>query len=677
MLKFLFGIHCHQPVGNFDYVFENAYKKSYKKFLDTAFDYPDFKFSIHFTGPLLEWIEKKHPEYVEKLRSLAARRQVEILISGFYEPVLAAIPEYDRVAQILYAKEYIVKKFHKKPNGLWLTERVWDPSIVKSLIKSGIKYVLVDDFHFLSAGFDKSDLYGYFLTESEGETLAIFPIDEKLRYLTPFKPIDETVEYLKQLNDQGKSGAIIFDDGEKFGIWPGTYDWVYRKRWLRNFIEKILSLEFVQTSTFSEFMEEERPVGRAYLPTSSYFEMSEWSLVPEKAAQFVKFVEHLKNEGIFEKNKIFVRGGIWTNFLVKYSEANRMHKKMTFISKEMEKSNLPMEERIDLYRAQCNDAYWHGIFGGLYLPHLRRANYTNLLKAEKKLGNEIYDEIDIDCDGWDEIYIRTKNLVLQLKPSYGGAITEFSSLNLAINFQDTLMRRFEHYHKGFKIGKKEDKGVPSIHEISKSVNSKTMRALVYDWSERLSLLDHFILGNPDIDELESVKFQEVGDFVNQIYDYDILHNSSVRLTRKGGVYIEGKREINVFKDVSLIDNGIAVDYQVKGNSAGSIFAIEFNFSMPSANSRDSKVIIDGRIEGSFKSKVRKQGKELIMDDVVFNTGIRLLSDQEAVFNVFPVYTVSQSESGIELTYQETCIFIFFNNIEDTFENKLKILILGG
>ncbi len=676
MLKFLFGIHCHQPVGNFDYIFEDAYKKSYRKFLDTVADYPDFKFSIHLTGPLLEWIEREHPEYVEKLRSLVTRKQAEILISGFYEPVLASIPEHDRIAQILYAKEFIVKKFHKKPNGLWLTERVWDPGIVKSLIKSGVKYVLVDDFHFLSAGFDKSDLYGYFLTESEGETLAIFPIDEKLRYLTPFRPIEETVEYLHQLHEQGKSGAIIFDDGEKFGIWPGTYDWVYKKGWLRKFIEKILSLDFVETSTYSEFLEEEKPNGRAYLPTSSYFEMSEWSLFPEKAAQFVEFVEHLKSEGIFEKNKIFVRGGIWQNFLVKYSEANRMHKKMIFLSKEMEKSGFSMEERFDLYRAQCNDAYWHGIFGGLYLPHLRRANYSNLLRAEKKLGKEIFDEMDIDCDGKDEVYIRTKNLVLQLKPSYGGAITEFSSLNQALNFQDTLMRRFEHYHRGLKVEKKEDAGVPSIHEISKTVSSRTMKALLYDWSERLSLLDHFISGEPGIDELISIKFREVGDFVNQPYEYT-LHDSSVRLKREGGVYIDGKKEISVSKNVSVIDNGIIVDYKVEGDSAGSSFAVEFNFSMPSADNRDSKIIIDGKVAGSFKDKIQREGKELILDDVIFNTGIRLITEQDAVFNIFPVYTVSQSESGIDLTYQETCIFMFFKSIDNVFENRLKILILGG
>ena len=29
-----FGLHAHQPVGNFDYVIEDAYQKSYRPFLE-------------------------------------------------------------------------------------------------------------------------------------------------------------------------------------------------------------------------------------------------------------------------------------------------------------------------------------------------------------------------------------------------------------------------------------------------------------------------------------------------------------------------------------------------------------------------------------------------------------------------------------------------------------------
>src|SRR2546422_9178916 len=70
----------------------------------------------------------------------------------------------------------------------------------------------------------------------------------------------------------------------------------------------------------------------------------------------------------------FVRGGHWHHFLVKYPESNRMHKTMLALSTLSRRRGDPPEARRAIGRAQCNDAYWHGVFGGLYLPHLRTAN---------------------------------------------------------------------------------------------------------------------------------------------------------------------------------------------------------------------------------------------------------------------------------------------------------------
>ena len=38
-------------------------------------------------------------------------------------------------------------------------------------------------------------------------------------------------------------------------------------------------------------------------------------------------------------------------------------------------ATLVEQARTALYRGQCNCAYWHGAFGGVYLPHLRNAIY--------------------------------------------------------------------------------------------------------------------------------------------------------------------------------------------------------------------------------------------------------------------------------------------------------------
>src|SRR6201999_1858808 len=91
----------------------------------------------------------------------------------------------------------------------------------------------------------------------------------------------------------------------------------------------------------------------------------------------------------------YIRGGTWRNFRVKYPEANEMYTRMLQISQRLqqiaseeeavERPHLIAQARTELYRAQCNCSYWHGAFGGLYLPHLRNAVYTHLIAADTLL----------------------------------------------------------------------------------------------------------------------------------------------------------------------------------------------------------------------------------------------------------------------------------------------------
>ena len=85
-------IHAHQPVGNFDDVFERAYAQSYLPFVEVLSRHPSIRVGLHYTGSLLEWIERAHPEYFERLRGLVERGQIEIVGGGYYEPILIAIP---------------------------------------------------------------------------------------------------------------------------------------------------------------------------------------------------------------------------------------------------------------------------------------------------------------------------------------------------------------------------------------------------------------------------------------------------------------------------------------------------------------------------------------------------------------------------------------------------------
>ena len=93
MVRLVLGIHNHQPVGNFDHVFEKAHQLAYGPFLNALERHPHVKVSLHCTGPLWEWLEARRPEYLERVEALARSGRVELMGGAFYEAVLAAVPE--------------------------------------------------------------------------------------------------------------------------------------------------------------------------------------------------------------------------------------------------------------------------------------------------------------------------------------------------------------------------------------------------------------------------------------------------------------------------------------------------------------------------------------------------------------------------------------------------------
>jgi len=67
--KFLLGIHCHQPVENFYSVVDDAVIKCYKPFIEVALQHSTFKFSVHFSGWLLDYIRQHHNDVFVLLKS--------------------------------------------------------------------------------------------------------------------------------------------------------------------------------------------------------------------------------------------------------------------------------------------------------------------------------------------------------------------------------------------------------------------------------------------------------------------------------------------------------------------------------------------------------------------------------------------------------------------------------
>jgi 4-alpha-glucanotransferase len=495
----VFILHAHQPAGNFERVFAECYENSYNQFLSLIEKHPNIRMALHYSGPLLLWIEKNHPEYFERLRAVVASGQVELVGGGFYEPILIAIPEADRREQIARLADYIEKHFGKRPTGAWLAERVWEPQLPSSLASANVGYTLVDDLPFLAAGFEPHELFGPYIAEDCAKSVWLFPGLKELRYLIPFRQVEESVAYFKEAARAHPGGVAAFgDDMEKFGVWPGTCKHCYADGWLsRFFVALEENADWLKTVTPSECMATHVPLGRADLATGSYAEMMEWVLPTNTRLRFYGLHKEFAGRPDL---LAFLRGSGWRGFLRKYPEANLLHKKMLRVSacvaaipprrSSPEHTAQTQEARDQLLRGQGNDAYWHGVFGGLYAPHLRTEVWRNLVRAETLVdqltpGGSLprVEFLDYDADGESELLFSAPEYQALLKPCEGATIAAFDFRPSSATLINSVQRRPEAYHSRLREAAGSGAnpgGAVSIHNQVSVKEPNLERFLRYD-----------------------------------------------------------------------------------------------------------------------------------------------------------------------------------------------------
>ena len=646
-VSLLFGVHAHQPAGNFPEVIENAHARCYRPFLQALHAVPGFRFAIHCSGPLLDVLVERFPEDIRLLEDMVARGQVECFGGGDTEPVLAAIPDRDRRGQLRALAHRLAARFGEPPSGAWLTERVWEATVVPALVDCGIRYVTVDDYHFLCAGCEAADLDGYFETEEDGRTLALFPISEALRYRIPFAPAAETVAYLESLARPGAgAAAIYFDDIEKFGIWPETHEWVYGRAWLAEFLRGVLASKHIVTRTYRDFHSVYRTRGIVYLPTTGYIEMNEWTLPAPAAHRYADLVRHEKESGRYEQTKPFMRGGIWRNFLSRYPEANWMHKRMLALSARLAGLPGPQDPALTrlLYLAQANDAYWHGLFGGIYLPHLRRAVYGALVALEAALDHSAprvaCSRTDLDHDGVDEIFLHTDSLQVIIRDDGRAAICELDCYALAQNFGDTMRRHAEHYHRAIVHGQSNvapKAGIASAHDRVSFRHEFDAAEVVPDDNARSLFLDAWIAHDGERTPIDGYMLEDEG-----------TGSPAVRFRAASG-------RAAIEKHVVVGADRLDVLYRVAAAAEGQ-FEVELDLAMPSCDGPGGHFLHAGAIRGGFgDSLALEETTELTLDDTFLGAAVKVSWNRQGRIFARPYHTVSQSEQGFERIMQSTTI----------------------
>jgi 4-alpha-glucanotransferase len=700
-IRFVCLLHSHQPVGNFDHVIEEAYKMSYLPYVEVFEQFPQIPLTNHYSGCLLEWLDSHHPEYLDRLAGHAKRNDEhhkawEMVGGGFYEPIMTMLPSRDRAGQITRMANFIEKRFGTRPRGLWLPERVWEPALVRDLVDAGVQYLTLDDSHFRAAGLEDRELVGAYVTEDQGRVLRVYPASERLRYLLPYASVDDCINYLRSICPaEGERVVAYADDGEKFGVWPRTYEHVYNNGWLRNFLGALQHAQnegWLVCSTLSDAYDEVEPVGQVCLPENSYREMTEWALPAprlaayEKALHEIKHDHNLANDPRIQNVISLVKGGNWRSFKIKYPEGNRIYAKMMEVSEKVAamspKTKLSEKAHTHLFRGQCNCPYWHGVFGGMYLPHLRSALYSELIKADK-LADEaadtkpIHSEVkDFDFDSEQEIKLVNPHIALYMHPRRGGHLYEFDVRDIDFNVGDTFSRRFEAYHEKVARAVVGDTGqAASIHDLVLAKQTGLAEMLQYDTYLRESLVDHLspvaltpqmmLSGNPPSD----VGFRQG---VYSLEEPGSAKSSRVgkAATREKGVVAELTRRAN-FKDSDVeitkrvhlgSKAAFEVDYVVEhhgGPAVDGFFAVEMNYNLLAGDAHDRYYYTSQSDNAGKLATVADFGKLTYvgLKDHWLNVALTLRPSEPAQVLVSPVKTVSQSEGGFEAVYQSSCVVL--------------------
>jgi len=587
MTKLLFGVHMHQPVDNLGVAIEQAVKLCYAPFFELMSQYPKFKFALHSSGWILEHIKIHYPTIFENIKKC----NIEFFTGGYYEPILSSIDETSQINQIKKLSIFIQDNFSQTPKGLWLTERVWSDSIISALKSCGVKYLIVDDEHIYKA--NQNRIEGYWTTENGGDRVSIFPINKKLRYKIPFAQSSDSINEVKKY-----STAIIFDDLEKFGLWPKTNKWVYGQNWLHDFVKQ--AIEEVDTIHFDDYHRQNSSLGLIYLPESSYVEMNEWA------------------------------GGKWKNFFTKYSESNRIHKRM------LEFRELQNESML---KAQTNDVLWHGAFGGIYLPNLRDNAYKYIVECEDFSPDTITIN-DTEMVGYPQLKAKTKELIMRFSAK-GGTLIEFDDRETRFNFQNTLTQRVEKYHQEIlnPTTHSNDGEVETIHNMQYNFSDEVKDNLIFDNYERVSFIDLITDGD-----------KILKNFSNEIFSI----NHSCFSTDK------------LIKDYNILDNGFG--FQNSLVFAGTHnYILEINLHFAHYNDlRLNNHIVQNRDE--LRDNI------FIIEDVYTKRKIIIEFEQKMKLNYKFIKTVSQSEKGFD-TITQGINLSFEIEFTDKLELKGKFLCL--
>jgi len=408
-ISLILGSHAHVPYGSDTTEFEHVYTAMLRPFVSCLYKYPRIQAVLHYSGVLLHLVERTHQELFMLIEDMVARRQIEMLGGGFYEPILPIIPPQDKMGQIELLTTYIRKQFGKRPQGCWIPEYAWEQGLVSPLVSCGMGFAFLSERQFTTAGIGAD---APCICEDLGKFITVFPVSQSMESVLASKSISALLEDFSHSRANPALEAIvtifpgkaISDNGEE-----PDYAW-------NHFFEELSLCEnFVETVGPGKLYKRLKGLRKVYIPDS----VGDVDSVPAR-----RFVISYPEAGRLYSKMIF------TNMLVSHVRGDKARKDSAY------------EE---LWKAQGSALFCRTGRQGLHGNALRNMAYSAMLGAERVTrGVGKFDpsllSFDFNMDGEEEWLFQDTKLNCYIQPR-GGGIFELDYLPKTWNYLNTCRDR--------------------------------------------------------------------------------------------------------------------------------------------------------------------------------------------------------------------------------------------
>jgi alpha-amylase len=342
----------------------------------------------------------------------------------------------------------------------------------------------------------------------------------------------------------------------------------------------------------------------------------------------------------------------------------------------------------EIYKAQCNDCYWHGMFGGVYLQFLRFSVYTHLINAEKKIDEmnatifALKDPylsvipVDFNKDSKIDILIESTNINAYVDPSEGGTLFELDFKPKSYNLLNTLTRWHEAYHDKKKLHDNE---------------------FMIDRYRRSMLRMRFLHSDVTLDQLEADTYYEFGDFINGEFEVKRSEKETqtaiIELEMDGSVKdpdTDDRLPCTINKTIMVEENNILV--KIDGNFKTKITAalgrildniyiavdlpFFFNGDTNKFKWESTEIICETELEKDLLNVFQYVGSDFKAYDETYDLTVEMrfssTSDEIKIYK-FPINAFVHTDDGYRTIYQGINVTPRFK-LSESFEIEIQLKI---